>query len=136
VPGYLKKAAELKQAGIDEVLVYCVNDGAVMKAWAKDQKVDGSLITFLADTRGEFTKAIGMFMNHPGPKDALGNERCKRFVLICKDGIVKCKEVSEAPDDPAGDNQPDGPITAKTRVENILKLLHEQVHEHDPSVGA
>jgi len=124
VPGYLAKAAELRQAGIHEVLVYCVNDGAVMKAWAKDQKVDGSpLITLLADTRGEFTKAIGMFMNHPGPKDALGTDRCKRFVLICEDGVVKRKEVSEGPDDPAGDNEPDGPVTAKTRVENILKLL-------------
>ena len=31
--------AELKEKGIDEVLVICVNDGAVMQAWAADQKV-------------------------------------------------------------------------------------------------
>jgi len=119
----LAKADELKEAGVDEVLVYCVNDGAVMKAWAKDQKVDGSIVTFLADTRGEFTKAIGMFMNHPGPKDALGSDRCKRFVLVCENGVVKNVEVSEGPDDPAGDNDPSGPVTAKTRVEHILTLL-------------
>lgn len=113
------------------MLIYCVNDGAVMKAWAKDQKVDGSIITFLADTRGEFTEAIGMFMNHPGPKHALGSERCKRFVLICKDGVVKNVEVSEAPDDPAGDNDPKGPVTAKTCVDNILGHL-----THDPKMGA
>jgi len=95
-----------------------------MRGWAKDQGVNGSMITFLADTRGEFTEALGMFMiDHPGPKEALGNRRCKRFVLICEDGIVKNVEVSEAPDDPAGDNEPDGPITAKTRVENVLELL-------------
>lgn len=106
------------------MLVYCINDGAVMKGWAKDQGVNGSMITFLADTRGEFTKALGMFMiDHPGPKEALGNRRCKRFALICNDGIVTHVEVSEAPDDPAGDNEPDGAITARTRVENILEVL-------------
>jgi len=123
VPGYLSKQEELKQKGIDEVLVYCVNDGAVMKAWAKDQKVEGSIIRFLADTRCQFTRKIGMSMLHPGPKGALGNIRCKRFVLVVEDGVVKNVEVSEALDDPAGDNDPEGPVTAKTRVEHILTLL-------------
>jgi peroxiredoxin len=67
VPGYLEKQAALKAAGIDEVLVYCVNDGAVMKAWAANQGVEGSMITFLADTRRELTEALGMVMTHPGP---------------------------------------------------------------------
>lgn len=123
VPGYLAKQAELKAKGIDEVLVYCVNDGAVMQAWGKDQGIDGSMITFLADTRGELTKALGMFMSHPGPLEALGNPRCKRFVLVCDNGVVKNMEVSEAPDDPAGDNEPQGPITKVTRVEHVLTLL-------------
>lgn len=123
VPGYLSKVAELKAKGVDEVIVYCVNDGAVMKAWAKDQKVEGSMIRFLADTSCKFTRKIGMSMLHPGPKGALGNIRCKRFVLVVDDGEVKNVEVSEGPDDPAGDNEPDGPVTAKTRVEHILTLL-------------
>jgi len=123
VPGYLSKQAELKAKGVDEVIVYCVNDGAVMKAWAKDQKIEGSIITFLGDTRREFSEAVGMCMDHAGPKHALGSKRCKRFVLIVENGIVKNVEVSEAPDDPAGDNDPTGPITAKTRVEHILELL-------------
>jgi len=105
------------------VLVYCVNDGAVMKAWAKDQKIEGSIIRFLADTRCQFTRKICMSMLHPGPKGALGNIRCKRFVLVVEDGEVKNVEVSEGPDDPAGDNEPDGPVTAKTLVEHILTLL-------------
>jgi peroxiredoxin len=119
----LAKQAELKAKGIDEVLVYCVNDGAVMRAWAKDQGVDGSIITFLGDTRGEFTQATGMFMDHPGPRDALGSQRCKRHVLVCKNGIVEKMEVSEAPDDPAGDNDPKGPVTALTCVDHVLSLL-------------
>lgn len=123
VPGYLSKQAELKEKGVDEVLVYCVNDGAVMKGWAADQKIEGSIITFLADTSCRFTKKIGMAMVHKGPKEALGNIRCKRFVLVVDKGEVKNVEISEGPDDPAGDAEPDGPITAKTRVENILTLL-------------
>mmetsp|Transcript_58486 Transcript_58486/g.105106 ORF Transcript_58486/g.105106 Transcript_58486/m.105106 type:complete len:95 (-) Transcript_58486:49-333(-) len=94
-----------------------------MQAWAKDQGVEGSIITFLADTRCEFSEAIGMCMDHAGPKHALGNTRCKRFVLVVKDGVVKNVEVSEADGDPAGDNDPKGPVTAKTLVEHILTLL-------------
>eukprot|EP01052_Picozoa_sp_SAG31_P056614 SAG31_NODE_16304_length_714_cov_0.972358_1_plen_89_part_00 len=41
-----------------QVLVYCVNDGAVMEGWAREQKVKGSMITFLADTRTELTEAL------------------------------------------------------------------------------
>jgi len=123
VPGYLKIQNEFKAKGVDEILVMCVNDGAVMKAWAKDQKVEGSLITFLADTRGEFTKAIGMSITHPGPAKAFGSIRCKRFVLICEDGVVNNVEVSEGYQDPAGDADPFGPVTKKTLAETILCLL-------------
>jgi 2-Cys peroxiredoxin 5 len=87
----------LKAKGIDEVLVYCVNDGAVMSAWAKDQGVEGSMITFLADTRCELTKALKMGMDHPGPMAVLGNLRAKRFALLVDDGVVKAVEVSACP---------------------------------------
>lgn len=54
MPG-LKKAdisRELEEAGIDKVLIVCVNDGAVMTAWKKDQGLAGSdLIEFVADTQ-------------------------------------------------------------------------------------
>jgi peroxiredoxin len=39
IPNYLEHQDALRKAGIDSVIVYCVNDGAVMQAWAKDQKV-------------------------------------------------------------------------------------------------
>merc|ERR1711862_277097 len=80
-------------------------------------------IKLFADTRGEFTKAVGMFMSHPGPMSALGNDRCKRFVLVCENGIVKSVAVSEAPDDPAGDNDPKGAVTKRTLAETILDLI-------------
>jgi len=122
VPGYLAKQAELKAKGIAEVLVYCVNDGAVMQGWGKDQKIDGSMIAFLGDTRGQFSRAMGMVIDHPGPNNALGKGRCKRWVALVNDGRVEAVEVSEAPDDPAGDNDPEGPVTAKTRVEHVVTL--------------
>ena len=33
IPGYLAAQDALKAQGIDEIVVYCVNDGAVMTAW-------------------------------------------------------------------------------------------------------
>ena len=92
------------------MIVYCVNDGAVMKAWEKDQfkeagikedEEDGTgFFKFFADTRGEFSKALDMVMDHPGPLAAIGSPRCKRFAMLVKDGTVLAINVSEGPDDP------------------------------------
>jgi len=123
VPGYLKNQAELKAKGVAEVIVYCVNDGAVMAAWAKSQGVEGSMVTFLADPQGKLTKRLGMVLRHPGPMSVLGNPRCKRFVCVVDNCEVKAVLISEAEDDPAGDNNSDGPITKITCVENVLTLL-------------
>jgi len=79
-----------------------------MGAWAKDQGVtDDGMITFLADSSSAFTKEVGMELIHPGPmgKGLLG--RCKRFALHIVDGICKAVVISEAEDDPAGDDYPD-----------------------------
>ena len=94
-----------------------------MKGWADDQKIEGSMITFLGDPTGAFTKAVGMGMDHPGPNGVLGVGRCKRFAMVVEDSVVKAVEVSEAEGDPAGDNEPEGEVTKKTRVEHILELL-------------
>jgi len=124
VPEYVKRFSELKGKGIDEVIVYCVNDGAVMKGWEKDLAVpEGGGVVLMGDPQSRLTRRVGMVLKHPGPMGVLGNPRCKRFVIIVDDGEVKAVEVSEAEDDPAGDNDPTGPITAKTRVDHILTLL-------------
>jgi len=123
VPEYLKRQDELKAKGVAEVIVYCVNDGAVMKGWAKDQEIEGSMITFMADPQCRLTRKLGMTLRHPGPMGVLGNPRCKRFVLVVDNCEVKAVEISEAEGDPAGDNEPEGPVTAKTRVEHVLTLL-------------
>mmetsp|Transcript_3486 Transcript_3486/g.3306 ORF Transcript_3486/g.3306 Transcript_3486/m.3306 type:complete len:93 (-) Transcript_3486:238-516(-) len=78
-----------------------------MNAWAKDQKIDGSLITFMGDPACELTKHFNMVMDHPGPPTVGIINRCKRFALILDDGLVKHVAISEGDDDPAGDDDPE-----------------------------
>lgn len=106
MPGYLERQDDLKALGIDEVLFFCVNDGAVMEAWAESQNIEGSMITFLADPASVLTKALDMVLDHPGPMSVLGNPRCKRFAIYTEDGVIKVWNVSERDDDPAGDEDP------------------------------
>jgi peroxiredoxin len=94
--------------GIDEIMIYCVNDAAVMKAWAKDQKIEDTIINFYGDPTGNFTKACGMNLDDPGVigKGLLG--RCKRFLLYIDNGVVKYSVIAEDVDyDPAGDDFPE-----------------------------
>ena len=66
IPGYLAAQDELKAAGIDEVMVFCVNDGAVMTAWSTDQGADDTLLTFYGDPSAKLTKARGGVGETPG----------------------------------------------------------------------
>jgi len=126
VPEYLENQDALKAIGVDEVIVYCVNDGAVMTAWGKDQGVDGSIVTFLGDPAGDLTKALDMEMVHPGPASVGIRGRCKRFALYVSDGIVKIVRVSEAPDDPAGDDNP-ASTCAPSMIEAIKSLGRDEL---------
>mmetsp|Transcript_53301 Transcript_53301/g.106983 ORF Transcript_53301/g.106983 Transcript_53301/m.106983 type:complete len:90 (+) Transcript_53301:559-828(+) len=77
-----------------------------MTAWAQDQGVEGSIITFLGDPRSELTKALDLVLDHPGPMSVLGNPRCKRFSMLIDDGVIKTLNVAASDDDPAGDDNP------------------------------
>lgn len=100
-------------------MVFCVNDGAVMQAWAKDQGIEeNDMINFYADPRGELTRALGMELIHPGPKDKGLIGRSKRCVVIAEDGVIKSVTVAEKEDDPAGDDFPEA-----TLVDSVLKSL-------------
>ena len=127
------KAAEidgrLEEAGIEQVYIVCVNDGAVMTAWKKDMGLAGSeLIEFVADTDADLTEALGIVLTGDGkpygktagPNNALGfhTKRCKRTAMFLDDGVVKVMQVAEAADDPAGDDRPE-----VSCIENMLKLI-------------
>ena len=104
------------------MIVFCVNDGACMSAWAKEMKVEGTMVKFLADTRKELTDALGMELNHPGPMADLGNPRCKRFAAYVDNGIIKVLNVAEkgplGEEDPAGDDFPE-----VSCIDNMLKEI-------------
>ena len=112
----MKEQETLKAKGVDEVIVFCVNDAAVMQGWAKDQGVEGSIITFMADPRRELTEALDVVLDHPGPVSVLGTPRCKRFACLVVDGIINSFHISESEGDPAGDSDPSAVL-----VENLLK---------------
>lgn len=102
---YYSTIDDLKAAGVDEVVVYCVNDPAVMQAWSEDQGVKG-IVTMMGDPSAEFTKALDLEMTHPGPPSVGIVGRSKRFAMHVVNGEVKYVAVSEGPDDPAGDADP------------------------------
>jgi len=95
------------------VICYCVNDGAVMTAWAEELGVAGSIISVLGDPCSEVTEALGLVLNHKGPMGVLGNPRCKRFSMLIDDGIIKSINVAASKDDPAGDDKPDVSLAEK-----------------------
>mmetsp|Transcript_37230 Transcript_37230/g.63949 ORF Transcript_37230/g.63949 Transcript_37230/m.63949 type:complete len:110 (-) Transcript_37230:268-597(-) len=104
------------------VYVYCVNDGAVMTGWKKDQGLAGSeLIEFVADTQAELTQKLDLVLTvHPGPAGKLGAHtmRCKRSSMYVVDGVIKVIQIAEAEDDPAGDDKPQASL-----IETMLPLI-------------
>ena len=92
LPGFKEKSAELKAKGVDTIACVSVNDVFVMKAWGKDQGIDGEVL-LLADGNGDFTRAIGL--DFDGSKFGMG-PRSQRYSLIAKDGVVTQLNVEEA----------------------------------------
>lgn len=66
-------------------------------------------VHFLADSKGEFSSALGMKFDASG---LLGNERTKRFAAVVENGKVKTLYVEENP-----------PDVQKTKAEEVLKQL-------------
>ena len=93
LPGYVDKASEIKDKGVDEIVATAVNDPFVMGAWNKAAGSDD--ITMLADGNGEFADAMGLTADMSG--FGLG-KRGQRWSAIVEDGVVKELNV-EAPGD-------------------------------------
>jgi 2-Cys peroxiredoxin 5 len=108
-----------------------VNDGAVMSAWAGNLGVGHceandteGRITFLGDPTGSLTRELDMELTHPGPASVGIIGRCKRFALYAVNGEVRYVAVSEAEDDPAGDDDPSATL-APAIMEAITKIKDE-----------
>ena len=106
-------------------MIYCVNDGAVMQAWALDQGVptelEEGILHLFADPYGKVTEALGMELTHRGPQSVGLVNRCKRFALYVVNGVVRLVRVAEGEDDPAGDDYPDVTL-ADAMIEAIQEL--------------
>ncbi|HVB92108.1 MAG TPA: peroxiredoxin [Acidimicrobiales bacterium] len=93
LPGFVLRAEELKQKGVDRIVCVSVNDPFVMSAWGNDQNV-GQSIVMLADGNGAFTEAVGLTMDGSG--FGLGS-RSQRYAAIVEDGVVTWLAVEPGP---------------------------------------
>lgn len=85
LPGYVAHYDAFKAKGVDEIWCMAVNDGFVMAAWGRDQKVDGK-VRMMADGSAAYTAKLGLELDLVAK--GLG-VRCQRFAMIIDDGIVK-----------------------------------------------
>ncbi|KAK9870165.1 hypothetical protein WA026_006255 [Henosepilachna vigintioctopunctata] len=103
LPGYLKKADDLKSKGVSEIVCVAVNDPFVMAAWGKDQNTKGK-IRMLADPSAALAKKFGLTVDVP----PLGGTRSKRYSMVVDDGKITSLQV-----------EPDGTGLSCSLVESI-----------------
>ena len=93
LPGFVEKAGELKEKGVDEIVGTAVNDAFDMGAW--NSAAGSQDITMLADGNADFVEAVGLTMDGSG--FGMGT-RGQRFSMVVNDGVVEQLNV-EAPGD-------------------------------------
>jgi len=92
LPGYVEKAQDLRNAGIDEVWCVSVNDAFVMGAWGREQGTAGK-VRMMADGSGDFARATGLTLDLSARGMGL---RANRYSMLVDNGVVKTMNV-EAP---------------------------------------
>lgn len=85
VPGYVRRAEELRAAGVDEIWCVSVNDAFVMGAWGRDQHTGGK-VRMMADGSAAFTKAVGLELDLTAKGMGV---RSQRYSMLVVDGLVK-----------------------------------------------
>ncbi|MEM1104879.1 MAG: peroxiredoxin [Pseudomonadota bacterium] len=93
LPGFVEKASELSEKGIDEIVCTAVNDVFVMDAWASQAHASGK-VRMLADGNGAFAAALGLQMDASG--FGMG-QRSQRYSMLIKDGRVEQLNVENGP---------------------------------------
>jgi peroxiredoxin len=92
LPGFVEKAAQIRDKGVATIACLAVNDAFVMGAWGKQQNTDGKIL-MLADGSATFTKQLGLELDLTGPGMGI---RSKRYAMVVDNGVVKALNV-EAP---------------------------------------
>lgn len=93
LPGFVEKAAQIKDKGVATIACLAVNDAFVMGAWGKAQNVD-SKVLMLADGAATLTKQLGLELDLTGPGMGI---RSKRYAMIVDNGVVKWMGIEDAP---------------------------------------
>ena len=93
LPGFVERADELKDKGVERVVCIAVNDPWVMDAWGKAHGVDDRIL-LLADGNAEFTRAMGLEMDASG--FGLG-VRSRRYAATVENGVITSLAVEPGP---------------------------------------
>lgn len=92
LPGYVGKADELKDKGIDSIVCLSVNDAFVMDAWGEQHNVEDRVM-MIADGSADFTRAVGLDLDLS--QRGMGT-RSQRYAMVVNDGVVELLNI-EAP---------------------------------------
>jgi peroxiredoxin len=84
VPCFLEKADELKAAGLDRIMCIAVDTPEAVEKWASSVKLSGSKIEVWADTKGYWTRMLGLDIEQP---DAQG-PKSQRYAALVENGIL------------------------------------------------
>jgi hypothetical protein len=82
LPGFVKRASDLKKAGFSQVLVASVTTPEKLKTFL--QECGGVGIGALADVNGSFTRMLGLEINNPGTTPPYS----QRYVGFVQDGAL------------------------------------------------
>jgi peroxiredoxin len=84
LPGFVLRAKDIKDKGVDTVACVAVNDAYVMGAWGATHNVDANVM-MLADGNGDFTRAMGLEID----RSAVGlGTRSQRYAAVIEDGVL------------------------------------------------
>ena len=96
VPGYVAHLKAFRDAGVDDIVCLSVNDPFVMEAWQRSEQAQG--VHFVADPFAQFTKAMGMEIDH---SEALLGTRSWRYSMLVNDGKIEKMFIEpDVPGDP------------------------------------
>lgn len=92
IPSFLRVRQALSDKGVDDVICFAVIDPFVMKAWAEATGAEAGGINMLADSSGEFTKALGLDFDAP----VVGfYGRTTRHSMLVRNGVVSLLNFEE-----------------------------------------
>lgn len=91
LPGYVAKADQIREEGVDEIICIAVNDPFVLKHWGEVAQATGK-VTLLSDWNAALVEKLGLTFDASGA--GLG-KRSQRFMMIIDNGVIRDLQVEE-----------------------------------------